>query len=403
MENSNQRATTFILVAQQEWALNLGSNAKNMAVEFSKHHPVLYVNPPIDLNTLLKNFTKAHNWQRMQYALGIKNNTRQVQPNLWVHTPACVGISINWLNNQNLFNFFSRFNAKSFFKSIKKAVHTLGWKDRSVTVFNDSQMFTGRFTKEYLNPAYNFYYIRDNLVKHPYFVKHGERVEPETISQADAVFANSLYLANYAKQFNTNSIDIGQGCELDLYDSNLVHSQPADISHIPHPRIGYAGFLTGERLDIKLLEEVAQATPNWHFVLIGPEEIMFKQSGLHSLTNVHFLGAKPSAKLPAYLQHMDVCMNPQLVNDLTIGNYPRKIDEYLALGKPTVATDTPAMHMFLPHVYLASGAAGYLLAIENALKPATAQSVQAAITFARSHTWQKCAKLIYERQQILNV
>jgi hypothetical protein len=36
----------------------------------------------------------------------------------------------------------------------------------------------------------------------------------------------------------------------------------------------------------------------------------------------------------------------QLSNNLTIGNYPRKIDEYLAMGKPIVATSTKTMQMF---------------------------------------------------------
>jgi hypothetical protein len=31
------------------------------------------------------------------------------------------------------------------------------------------------------------------------------------------------------------------------------------------------------------------------------------------------------------------------LNETTKGNYPRKIDEYLAMGKPVVATKTIAM------------------------------------------------------------
>ena len=45
-------------------------------------------------------------------------------------------------------------------------------------------------------------------------------------------------------------------------------------------------------------------------------------------------------------------MNPQALNPLTIGNYPRKIDEYLAMGKPAIATSTEAMHMFLDYVFV---------------------------------------------------
>jgi glycosyltransferase involved in cell wall biosynthesis len=55
-----------------------------------------------------------------------------------------------------------------------------------------------------------------------------------------------------------------------------------------------------------------------------------------------FLGAQDVNRLPEYIK-ADVCINPQLLNETTKGNYPRKIDEYLAMGKPVVATKTIAM------------------------------------------------------------
>ena len=36
----------YILIAQQDWYADLGSNARNMAMEISKTNKVLYVNPP---------------------------------------------------------------------------------------------------------------------------------------------------------------------------------------------------------------------------------------------------------------------------------------------------------------------------------------------------------------------
>ncbi|HAI83429.1 MAG TPA: glycosyl transferase family 1, partial [Chitinophagaceae bacterium] len=87
----------------------------------------------------------------------------------------------------------------------------------------------------------------------------------------------------------------------------------------------------------------ATAKPEWSLVLVGPEDEAFKQSALHQLPNVHFLGSKQPEALPEYVAAFDVCINPQLLNEVTIGNYPRKVDEYLAMGKPVVATQTEAM------------------------------------------------------------
>jgi teichuronic acid biosynthesis glycosyltransferase TuaH len=391
----------YIVIAQQDWALNLGSNARNLALEFSKTRPVMYVNPATDIKSAFKQVKTGNGRKRLKLAFGLHVNTVQVADNLWVHTPASVNISINWLKNISLYNLFNRRNAKAFFRSLRKAIKELGWQHNKCVVFNDSQMFTGLYTKEFLQPLLNFYYIRDNLIEHPYFKFHGSRIEPKTIMYADSVFANSSYLADYARKHHYLSVDIGQGCELDIYDAQRNYQQPADMADIPHPRIGYIGFLTGERLDIALLEELAQKKREWNFVFIGPEEIMFQQSKLHAMSNVHFLGSRKPAELPSYIQHLDVCLNPQLINPLTIGNYPRKIDEYLAMGKPTVATDTPAMQMFLPHVHLAKGVHGYVRAIEDAMKEMPVQQMSEAISFAKGHTWDACVNKIYNIQKQL--
>jgi teichuronic acid biosynthesis glycosyltransferase TuaH len=397
----SRRPEAFVLIAQQEWELNLGSNARNLAVELSKTQPVLYVNPAMDIKSIFKQIKTAHGRKRLKLALGLGENTAKVSDALWVHTPQSISHSINWLKNIPLYNFLNERNGKGFFGSIKKAIKQLGWKNENCTVFNDSQMFTGLFTKKYFQPLLSFYYIRDNLTEHPYFKFHGSRIEPQTIALADAIFANSAYLADCARSYNKLSLDIGQGCETDMYYADFSYPEPSDLATIAHPRIGYVGFLTGERLDINLLEQVANANPNWQIVLIGPEEIMFQESRLHGIKNVHFLGSKKPSQLPSYMQHLDVCMNPQLINALTIGNYPRKIDEYLAMGKPTVATDTPAMQMFLPHVKLAVGADGYKKAIEKALLPQNIAERNAAINCAKGHTWEACVEQIYAVQNQL--
>lgn len=391
----SKEVEAYIVIAQQEWALNLGSNARNLAVEFSKNYPVMYVNPAMDIKSVFKQIKTVHGKERLKLAMGFGKNTIKVADNLWVHSPSTLSYSINWIKNISLYNFLNKRNGKGFFKSLKHAIRQLGWQHDKCIVFNDSQMFTGLFTKKYLQPLLSFYYIRDNLVEHPYFKFHGSRIEPVTIADSDAIFANSAYLADYARPHHKISLDIGQGCELDMYDPTKQYAIPKDIASIPYPRIGYIGFLTGIRLDISLLEELAHSKKDWQWVLIGPEETMFEQSKLHGMNNVHFLGSKKPDELPGYTQQLDVCLNPQLINPLTIGNYPRKIDEYLAMGKPTVATDTPAMKMFLPHVQLAVGAEAYATAIEKALQPQQPETIAAAVSFAKGHTWKACVDQIY--------
>mgnify|MGYP006113292831 FL=1 len=95
-------------------------------------------------------------------------------------------------------------------------------------------------------------------------------------------------------------------------------------------------------------------------------------------------------------------MNPQVVNDLTIGNYPRKIDEYLAMGKPTLATKTPTMEIFKDYVYLGETATDYIELIERALKENSKEKQRERIIFAQGHTWENNVEEIDKAIQQLN-
>ncbi len=180
----------------------------------------------------------------------------------------------------------------------------------------------------------------------PYWEKHGKSIEPELVKLADVVVANSPHLASLAKVHNPHSYYVGQGCDTESFRGSQSLAKPADVEKILGPILGYAGLLTSRRLDINVLELIAKQRPDWSIVLVGPEEDCFKNSILHQIENIHFLGSKPPQELPAYVSSFDVCINPQIVNELTKGNYPRKIDEYLAAGKATVATYTPTMEVF---------------------------------------------------------
>jgi len=136
--------------------------------------------------------------------------------------------------------------------------------------------------------------------------------------------------------------------------------------------------------------------PDWNIVLVGPEDVQFTASSLHKIPNVHFLGAKQPKDLPAYINAFDVCINPQLVNEVTVGNYPRKIDEYLAMGKPVVATVTEAMSIFSDHTYLANNKEEYIALIEKALQENSSLLQQERKAFAAQHTWQNSVAEIYK-------
>ncbi len=207
------------------------------------------------------------------------------------------------------------------------------------------------------------YYSRDNLREVDYFKKHGMRLEPLIMAKADACVSNSAYLRDECAKFNPNSFDIGQECDLSLFDPSTSHNRPSNIPETGKPIIGYLGALLSLRLDIKLLEELSAKTPDLTYVLVGPEDDDFRQSDLHHRENMIFTGPCKPSEAAQYMSFFDVCMNPQRIHPMTIGNYPRKIDEYLALGKPTIATKIKAMDMFAEHVYLCESRDDYVRAM----------------------------------------
>ncbi len=385
----------IIVIGIQPWDIEIGSNCKNIAMEFARHNRVLYVNTPLDRMSMYKEKNTAKIQHRIKVRKGLVPDLVELEPNLWNLNPLGIVESINWIKSPRIYDLLNKRNNRIFAKAILKAINTLGFKD--YILFNDSSMFQGFYMKEYLKPATYVYYMRDFLTKNPYWRKQGVRLEPQLIRKADVVVNNSTLYTNYGLQFNKHSYMVGQGCDVSLFndiDREIVAA--ADLGAIPYPIIGYVGFLSSRRLDVQLIAHIARQRPAWSIVLVGPEDEVFKASDLHSIPNVHFLGSRDSSVLPDYIKGFDICMNPQVVNDATIGNYPRKIDEYLAMGKPTIATTTEAMEYFRKYTYLGATHEDYINLIEKALSENSPEKQQERRKFALSHTWENNVKEIYK-------
>jgi glycosyltransferase involved in cell wall biosynthesis len=383
----------FVIVGQQPWDVEIGSNCKNIALELSKHNRVLYVNSALDRFTLLKGKNNDKVRKRMDVIQHKIPGLIRLKDRLWNLYPDCMVESITWLKSRPIFNALNRRNNRLFAQSIMKAMAELGFKD--VILFNDNDMFRSHYLKELLKPKVSIYYSRDFMLGVDYWKFHGSILEPKLIAKSDICMANSTYLADYCRKYNPNSVYVGQGCDLDMFSNPKDTTLPADLANVARPIIGYVGALQSIRLDIAVIAEIAENNPDKSIVLVGPEDDAFKASRLHQIPNIVFTGGKPPDMLPAYINGFDVCINPQLVNPVTIGNYPRKIDEYLAMGKPVVATKTEAMGIFAQHTYLATSGKEYTEFINSALAENDPNKSRARREFAATHTWENNIKEIY--------
>lgn len=383
----------IVIVGQQPWDLKIGSNCKNIAAEFSKHNRVLYVNPPMDRITKYKLKNDPAISSRLQVINGVKKGLTLRHENLWELNTDIVIESINWIKFRSIFKFLNKRNNVKFSGSIKRAIDELDFKN--IILFNDNDIFRSFYLKEILSPAISIYYSRDFMLGVDYWKYHGLLLEPELIRKSDLVVANSMYLEDYCKKYNQNSHYIGQGCDLTLFQDSAELKIAAELESIVRPRIGFVGALNSDRLDILILIHIAKAKPQWNIVLVGPADARFNSSELKDLDNVFFIDSVAENRLPSFIKGFDVCLNPQLLNEITIGNYPRKIDEYLALGKPVVATKTEAMVTFNGYVYLAEGESDYVTLIEMALTEDSPELYECRKLFASSHTWENSISELY--------
>ncbi len=377
----------FVFVSLQRINTDRESTSTCIARQLAKNHKVLYINPAIDRRTLLSGggdqYTKEHIRAIRRNESGLVN----LSENLWMYNPRSLMESINWIPSTRVFCYLNRINNYRLAGEIRKAVAEVGIE--KFILVNDKDIFRSFYLKELLQPEQYVYLYRDYTLAFDYWYRHGKTLEPALITKSDVVVCNSFGFTDLTRAYNANSHFIGNGCNTDLFDGHKDWSEPADMQKIPHPIIGYCGALTEKRLDIDLLIRMAKSRQDYSLVLVGTESVAFKESELHKLPNVYFLGQKETRELPGYIAHFDVCINPQVVNSLTNDNYPMKIDEYLAMGKAVVATSTKTMQeLFSTHTYLAETAEEYLLQIDKALMEDSPALQKERIAFATTHRWE---------------
>jgi hypothetical protein len=168
----------------------------------------------------------------------------------------------------------------------------------------------------------------------------------------------------------------------------------APIVALGKPVVGYYGALA-RWFDYELVKSVALRRPDMSFVLIGPQHnFSLGQSGLLKLSNVHWLGVKPYAQLPAYLACFDVATIPFKINNITHATSPLKLFEYMAGGKPVVITPMQESLRY-DGVLSADGPEEFSRRLDEALRLKTnPEYLQRIDRVARENTWEARARLI---------
>ena len=188
--------------------------------------------------------------------------------------------------------------------------------------------------------------------------------ERELLAAADVVFTGgpSLYEAKKHRAGNAHCLP----SSVDAAHFAAGGPEPAELEHVARPRLGFFGVVD-ERFDRDLLREVAALRPDYQFVVVGPV-VKIDPATLPRGANVHYLGQKSYAELPAHVAAWDVALLPFARNAATKFISPTKTLEYLAAGKPVVSTPIADVANLYGHaVRLADTPAEFAAACDAAL------------------------------------
>lgn len=217
------------------------------------------------------------------------------------------------------------------------------------------------------------------------------KIVAETV---DVVFAVSPALADEVRELPCRVEVLLNGISAAfLAEAATLQPQPDELATIPHPRLLVVGtgWSMNSRVDHTLLLGVLEALPEWHVVLVGCESVSSK--GLRTLVAHPRVTALPlvqQRRLPAFIQHADVCAVPY-VEGPARGD-ALKVYEYLACGKPVILTADRVRAEFECFVHYAPTPKAFAAACIAALNGGNGVDAVAVRSVLSEHTWERRAE-----------
>jgi glycosyltransferase involved in cell wall biosynthesis len=221
--------------------------------------------------------------------------------------------------------------------------------------------------------------------------------EATLLAAADVVFTGGYQLLTRKQRHHRNVHLYGCGVDLAHYaKARAPETQiPADIASLPRPILGYFGVID-ERLDYGLIESLAHAFDGGSVVMIGPYAKV-DPATLPMRPNLHWLGQRDYAHLPAYTKGFDACLMPFALNDATENINPTKTLEYMAAGKPVISTAVAdVVRHFAPIVQVGHTHAEFIALAARACSQPDTGLIARGIKCAGGATWDAIVEAMRE-------
>jgi glycosyltransferase involved in cell wall biosynthesis len=177
--------------------------------------------------------------------------------------------------------------------------------------------------------------------------------------RADAVFPITLNLKNHILSHGVPESHVRvlpSGVDTAIFSPGPRENHPFESWGIDatDPVILFMGTIykfSGLHQVIEDFPRLLARHPNARLLIVGcgEDEMRLKdlsrQLGLSK--HVIFGGLQPYSALPGIIRSSDVCINPFELNGITRDILPTKLFQYLACGKPVIATELPGTIPFL--------------------------------------------------------
>ena len=224
------------------------------------------------------------------------------------------------------------------------------------------------------------------------------RQQAELLDRADVVFVSWRGLAERLGVADRATI-LPHGVEFERYAAagRGEYDPPADLPR-GRPIVGYTGTVN-TKVDLDLLEKLAQRLADWNVVLVGnkvfaADALRRRFERLLERENVFHLGIKGRDELPAYVQGFDVCMMCYRLTRWTEFGLPLKLLEYFATGKPVVSTYLPSLEDYARLLDLCRTHEEFIDAVAARRDGPDEARRQGRIDLAAANTWDDRAETV---------
>lgn len=372
--------TDIVLLSTADWDNPFWTNKQHVAVELARRgHRVLY----IDSLGLRRPSASSQDFSRIvRRLLRALRAPRPVRERLWVWSPLVIPLQG--------YALVRRLNRWLLAAGLRLWSGRLGMRRDLLWTYNPmtTRLFPiGGFTTM-------VYHCVDEIQAQPGMPALAiGQAEAELLAAAHYCFVTAEHLLETRRRLNANTYYFPNVADFDHFAKarDPLTAIPQDLARLPRPRIGFVGAVSGYKLDLPLLRRLAESHAEWSIVVIGKVgegDPWTDLETLRGLPNLHLLGPRPYAALPAYLKGFDIAILPSAINAYTRGMFPMKFFEYLAAGCPIVSTALPALGGYAQVAFLAETHAEFLAAVERSLDGGGAP-LAVRLDVARKHTYER--------------